>query len=154
MVLVTNVAVSFGYIVSTIAPTITAATSLGPPLMLPLLIFGGFFLKTTTVPVYFVWLKYISWFMYGFEALIINQWKDYSPISCGTNATATPPVVNGTGSPPGEGGFCIRTGNEAIAFLGFKEDNLLFDVYCLVALMVGFRLISFLFLLRRSYKQQ
>ena len=35
-----------GYIVSTIAPTITAATSLGPPLMLPLLIFGGFFLKT------------------------------------------------------------------------------------------------------------
>ena len=34
----------------------------------------------STVPVYFVWLKYISWFMYGFEALIINQWKDYGPI--------------------------------------------------------------------------
>ena len=33
-----------------------------------------------SVPVYFVWLKYISWFMYGFEALIINQWKDYGPI--------------------------------------------------------------------------
>ena len=33
-----------------------------------------------TVPVYFIWLKYISWFMYGFEALIINQWKAYGPI--------------------------------------------------------------------------
>lgn len=41
-----NVYFFSGYIVSTIAPTITAATSLGPPLMLPLLIFGGFFLKT------------------------------------------------------------------------------------------------------------
>lgn len=154
MVLVTNVAVSFGYIISTIAPTITAATSLGPPLMLPLLIFGGFFLKSTSVPVYFVWLKYISWFMYGFEALIINQWKDYGSISCGTNATATPPVVNGTGAVPGEKGFCIKNGNQAIDFLGFKEDNLLFDVYCLIALMVGFRVLSFLFLLRRSYQQQ
>ncbi|RMX58452.1 hypothetical protein pdam_00022053 [Pocillopora damicornis] len=143
-----------GYIISTIAPTITAATSLGPPLMLPLLIFGGFFLKSTSVPVYFVWLKYISWFMYGFEALIINQWKDYGSISCGTNATATPPVVNGTGAVPGEKGFCIKNGNQAIDFLGFKEDNLLFDVYCLIALMVGFRVLSFLFLLRRSYKQQ
>ena len=33
-----------------------------------------------TVPAYFIWLKYISWFMYGFEALIINQWKDYGSI--------------------------------------------------------------------------
>ena len=34
----------------------------------------------SSVPVYFVWLKYISWFMYGYEALIINQWKDYGQI--------------------------------------------------------------------------
>lgn len=155
MVLVTNVAVSFGYIVSTIAPTITAATSLGPPLMLPLLIFGGFFLKTVSVPVYFVWLKYISWFMYGFEALIINQWKDYGPISCGVNATATPSTaMNGSAGGFGDGIPCIANGNAAIKFAGFDEDNLLFDIYCLIALMVGFRIISFLFLLRRAYKEQ
>ena len=34
----------------------------------------------SSVPVYFVWLKYISWFMYGYEALIINQWKGYGQI--------------------------------------------------------------------------
>ncbi|XP_078378564.1 protein white-like isoform X2 [Oculina patagonica] len=156
VVLVTNVAVSFGYIVSTIAPTITAATSLGPPLMLPLLIFGGFFLKNTTVPVYFVWLKYISWFMYGFEALIINQWKDFGPIDCALNTTAVPFSAMGNGSSGGMGdeAFCIPNGNAAIKFLGFKEDNMLFDIYCLIALMVGFRFISFLFLLRRAYKEQ
>jgi len=155
MSLVTNVAVSFGYIVSTIAPTITAATSLGPPLMLPLLIFGGFFLKNTTVPVYFVWLKYISWFMYGFEALIINQWKGYGPIDCGsTNATATPPLTAMKGSSGGEGALCIPNGDKVIEFLGFNADNIWLDLYCLIALMVGFRIISFLFLLRRAYKEQ
>lgn len=38
------------------------------------------FFPHRTVPVYFIWLKYISWFMYGFEALIINQWKGYGSI--------------------------------------------------------------------------
>lgn len=38
------------------------------------------FFHNSSVPVYFVWLKYISWFMYGYEALIINQWKDYGQI--------------------------------------------------------------------------
>ncbi|XP_067022118.1 protein white-like [Acropora muricata] len=140
MFLVANVAVSYGYVISTLAPTVTAATSLGPPLMLPLLIFGGFFLKTTSVPVYFVWLKYVSWFMYGFEALIINQWKDYGPIACGNNNSTTT--------------RCVPNGDEAIKFLGFKEDNMLLDIYCLLALLVGFRIISFLFLLRRAYKEQ
>ncbi|KAL9966624.1 hypothetical protein ACROYT_G024727 [Oculina patagonica] len=109
-----------------------------------------------TVPVYFVWLKYISWFMYGFEALIINQWKDFGPIDCdlGANTTGiqTSAILNSSFG--GVGGFCIPNGNEAIKFLGFDKDNLSFDIYCLLALLVGFRLISFLFLLRRAYKEQ
>ena len=42
--------------------------------MMPALIFGGFFLKNLTVPSYLNWISYISWFMYGNEALSINQW--------------------------------------------------------------------------------
>ena len=34
------------------------------------------------------------------------------------------------------------------------QDNLLFDVYIMIALMIGFRIISFLFLLMRAYKEQ
>ncbi|CAH3142936.1 unnamed protein product [Porites evermanni] len=154
MCLVTNVAVSFGYIISTIAPTITAATSLGPPLMLPLLIFGGFFLKNTTVPVYFIWLKYISWFMYGFEALIINQWKGYGSIPCTTETTIAPTLSPANSTSAGNGAFCIPNGDAAIAFQGFDADNLLFDVYIMIALMIGFRIISFLFLLIRAYREQ
>ena len=31
---------------------------------------------------YFIWLKYLSWFYYGNEALVINQWEG-AYLSCG-----------------------------------------------------------------------
>lgn len=43
-------------------------------MILPALLFGGFFLNNGAVPIYFEWLRYLSWFMYSNEALSINQW--------------------------------------------------------------------------------
>lgn len=66
------------------------ALSIGPPLIIPFLLFGGFFLNSGSVPVYFKWLSYLSWFRYGNEALLINQWADVGPgeIECNRlNAT-------------------------------------------------------------------
>ena len=54
------------------------ALALGPPFIIPLLLFGGFFLRNGSVPVYFDWLRYVSWFMYANEALSINQWQGIS----------------------------------------------------------------------------
>ena len=34
---------------------------------------------------YLVWIKYVSWFHYGFEAFSINQWFDITNISCRKN---------------------------------------------------------------------
>lgn len=51
------------------------ALSVGPPVIIPFLIFGGFFLNSGSVPEYFTWLSYLSWFRYGNEALLINQWE-------------------------------------------------------------------------------
>ena len=42
----------------------------------PLLLFGGFFLQSESVPTYFIWLKYISWFYYGAENLYVTQWEE------------------------------------------------------------------------------
>lgn len=36
-----------------------------------------FLFSPSTVPDYFIWLRYLSWFNYGFEDLMINQWEDY-----------------------------------------------------------------------------
>ncbi len=39
--------------------------------------------RSRSIPGWLVWIKYISSFFYGFEALSVNQWKDVEGISCG-----------------------------------------------------------------------
>lgn len=34
-----------------------------------------------STPDYLIWLKYISWFFYGNEILVVNQWEDVTQIS-------------------------------------------------------------------------
>ncbi|PVD37706.1 hypothetical protein C0Q70_00306 [Pomacea canaliculata] len=74
-VLVANVAVSFGYVISTVSPNVNVGLALAPPMMIPLLLFGGFFLNDDSIPIYFIWLKYLSWFKYANELLAVNQWE-------------------------------------------------------------------------------
>lgn len=64
--------------ISCLASSTQVALALSAPLIIPLLLFGGFFLQNGAVPVYFDWMRYISWFMYGNEALSINQWSGIS----------------------------------------------------------------------------
>jgi len=75
-ILIALSATGYGYMISALAPTVEAANALAPPLMVPLLLFGGFFLQSDSVPPYFIWLKYISWFYYGAENLYVTQWRE------------------------------------------------------------------------------
>ncbi|KAL9966625.1 hypothetical protein ACROYT_G024728 [Oculina patagonica] len=140
LALVSMVAVSYGYIVSTMSPTVAAASAISAPLILPLLLLGGFYVKNTTIPDWLSWLQYLSWFNYGFEALIVNQWDGYGNITCA--------VKNNRSSTS-----CIDTGDEALDFIGVDKDKVLTDIIALLALTVGFRIIAFLFLLRKAYKR-
>ena len=81
-----------GYLISCIATSVQMAMAFGPTFLIPLMLFGGVFLNNTTIPVsfryirkrfqtdiivqvYLNWIKYISWFMYSNEALLINNWR-------------------------------------------------------------------------------
>ena len=68
---------------------------------LPLFMFGGFFLQNGTAPAYLDWISYFSWFMYGYEALSINQWHgvEFNNTDCqyiGYNVSALTELI-----PPG-----------------------------------------------------
>lgn len=41
----------------------------------------------STVPVYFIWLKYLSWIGYANEILNVNQWEGVKFDDCRENAT-------------------------------------------------------------------
>ncbi|XP_026676530.1 protein white [Diaphorina citri] len=88
--MVSTVATSFGYLISCISSSVSVALSIGPPVIIPFLLFGGFFLNAGSVPAYFKWLSYLSWFKYGNEALLINQWSGIDDIAC-TRANTTCP---------------------------------------------------------------
>jgi len=143
-VLVANCACSFGYLVSCVSSSITMALSLGPPIMIPMLIFGGFFLNNDSVPIYFIWFKYISWFYYGNEALVINQWRNVHDIGCPYNITD---------SNFGNATSCIREGKKVIENLNFNEDNFVRDILLLLALTIVLRFMAYLALLLKSRKR-
>nr|XP_022306323.1 protein white-like [Crassostrea virginica] len=126
--LVANAAAGFGYTISAGAPSITAALALAPLLLMPLMMNGGFFLNNRTVPVYFLWIKYSSWFMYSNELMILNQWTNVDRIECNNNST------------------CFSNGNLVIDSLGYDKENIPTDWICLAALTVAFRILSFIIL--------
>ncbi|XP_043799072.1 ABC transporter G family member 3-like [Apis laboriosa] len=138
--LVANVSTSFGYLISCISNNLSMALSIGPPVIIPFLLFGGFFLNTASVPFYFEWFSYLSWFRYGNEALLINQWSEVESIEC-TRSNAT----------------CPKSGRMVLQTFNFKQEHFWMDIVCLFSLIIAFRFLAFLALLlktRGNYKQR
>lgn len=137
--LVANTATSFGYMISCASRTTSMALALGPPIIIPFLLFGGFFLNAASVPFYFEWLSYLSWFRYGNEALLINQW-----------ASVGEGVIECTGSNQ----TCPNSGHIILETLNFSESNLYGDLLALVGLIVAFRLLAYVALYFRSRSKE
>lgn len=84
------------------------------------MLFGGFFLNNGSVPIYFQWLRYISWLMYGNSALTITQWQGVSFDSplCNANVTIA-------------GQTC--TGEDVLDTLNFEPVKFSFNVKTVMA---------------------
>ncbi|XP_060575749.1 protein white-like isoform X1 [Ruditapes philippinarum] len=138
IVLVSNISVSFGYIVSAGTNSVTTALAIAPPTLIPLVMFGGFFLNSDSVPVYFIWLEYLSWFKYSNELLMVNQWDDVDMLSCDSNSTS--PVDS-----------ChFHNGKQVILYLNYSKDNLWFNIGLLLAMLIVYRIIAFILLLVKA----
>ncbi|XP_053998040.1 protein white-like [Hylaeus anthracinus] len=135
--LVANVSTSFGYLISCISDSLSMALSIGPPVIIPFLLFGGFFLNTASIPFYFEWFSYLSWFRYGNEALLINQWSGVDVIEC-TRSNAT----------------CPKSGRMVLQIFNFKEEHFWTDIVCLFSLIAAFRFLAFLALLSKTRRNQ
>ncbi|XP_014478933.1 PREDICTED: ABC transporter G family member 3-like [Dinoponera quadriceps] len=131
--LVANVSTSFGYLISCVSNGVSMALSIGPPVIIPFMLFGGFFLNTASIPSYFVWFSYLSWFRYGNEALLINQWAEIDSIECTRNNTT-----------------CPRSGHTVLQTFNFKEEDFWTDIVCLFSLIAVFRFLAFLALLSKT----
>ncbi|KAF5303835.1 hypothetical protein FQR65_LT08092 [Abscondita terminalis] len=135
MILVTNTATSFGYLVSCLSNTVDMALSLAAPLMIPFFLFGGFLINLNSIPVYFKWLSHISWFRYGYEAFMVNQWTGVNYINCTELTSQT----------------CPKNGTVILQIYNFSDDSLIFDLVALGLLICFFRILAFIALLIKTY---
>lgn len=134
--LVSLVAVSFGYLVSCASGSISVALSVGPTIVIPFLLFGGYFLNVGSIPYYFRWLSVFSWFKYANEGLQINQWADIDTIQCNRMNTT-----------------CPRSGHAVLESNSFLESNITMDIVSLFLLIIAFRFMAFLSLLVRTTRK-
>jgi len=132
LVLTANAAMSIGYALAIGSPSVQVALALGMPIILPFLLFGGLFLNINSIPKYFYWLSYISFVKYGYELLSIIVWNGWANIECDQ-----PPCA-------------ATTGEEVLAQYGFSSDHVGEDIGVLIGLIVFFRILAYLLLLKRS----
>jgi len=130
-ILIAQAAVGFGYMTACLAPSLPIALEISGPVIVPLMIFGGFFLDSNSVPSWLVWLKYVGWFLYANELLTINQWDGVE-----------------MNKPP-----CYIDGDKIIKEQGFDKDDYHFNFGMLFVLAVAYRLIGFICLLVRTYRR-
>ena len=116
IILVLQVVFSLGYFLSCTLPTVDIALAIAPVLIIPMMLFGGFYLNTSSVVAWLAWIKYISWFYYGFSALLVNQWAGVEGITCGADMAS-----NMTGTENMAGAACITTGDQVLELRGFDE---------------------------------
>ena len=63
-------AVSYGLLLSVIFPKAEMAMSLVPMLIIPFMLFAGFFVNQNNIPYYFYPISYLSMFKYSFQAAV------------------------------------------------------------------------------------
>ncbi|KAH9524967.1 hypothetical protein Btru_028364 [Bulinus truncatus] len=154
LLLVANVAISLGYLISTACGSVTVSLAVAPPLLIPFMLFGGLFVNNGNIPVYFKWLEYMSWFKFSNEVLMVNQWRNIDYIPC---PNVTVPVLPPNMTTPVVPNFsqCLyRSGKDVLEYTSFSEDNLILDIWLLVALQVGFRLLSIIALFIRARRSK
>src|SRR6218665_2056923 len=132
---------------SCLASSPKIATAISSPAIIPFLLAGGFFINTGTLNHFFAFLKWASWFHYGFESMMISQWSNIDSIPCNPiNSTMT----NGT-APTGRDQRCLLDGASVLAENGLTPANLWWDIGGLLMLILIMRLFAFFALYRQSF---
>ena len=135
--LVLMAVLGFGYMSGSLAPDLPMAMAISPIILTPLVLYGGLFINQETMPVWLIWIKYLSWFFYGMEVLMVNQWEEANKLEC----------------PPDTSTRCFLTGSEILDFYGFTPNHNFRNMLALTALSIGFRFVGFIFLSLRARRE-
>jgi ABC-type multidrug transport system permease subunit len=76
LILIYAAAGSYALIISTLFADKQLAVTLTPVLIIPFMLFAGFFVNQNNIPVWLIEFQYLSFFKYGYQALMLNEYTD------------------------------------------------------------------------------
>lgn len=82
LILIYNASSGYSLIISASFSDKQLAVTLTPVLIIPFMLFAGFFVSSSQIPVYLKEFEYLSIFKYGYQALMQLEFKDNNNFPC------------------------------------------------------------------------
>jgi ABC-type multidrug transport system ATPase subunit len=130
------VGIALGMVISAWLKSVEMAPQVAPAFVVLFLMFSGFLINDSSVPVWLIWLKHISFIRYAFTALAINEFKG-ATFACDAAVAGQPKKA------------CLD-GDEMLERLAFDTTTIGDQCIYLFALLVAFNLIAYAVLVRRK----
>jgi len=160
-VIVTSLGYALGIVLTMLIYDPGLVQRIQPLILLPLMIFAGFFLNANSVPAWLIWLQAISPLKYAFRATM-NVILSGQTLYCGPgdlraldfvmvplNKTLDP-MITVLSSLPSTLVCPTTEGDQLLSGLGMEGYSYWLDIIYLLAMMVGLFLLSFLLLVFRK----
>eukprot|EP01127_Copromyxa_protea_P017691 TRINITY_DN5431_c0_g1_i1.p1 TRINITY_DN5431_c0_g1~~TRINITY_DN5431_c0_g1_i1.p1 ORF type:complete len:641 (-),score=112.28 TRINITY_DN5431_c0_g1_i1:49-1971(-) len=131
-----NVSWAFSSMIVGIFPNPAVAINLFPLMVIPLMLFAGFYLNSDNTPPYFIWVEYISFMKYAFRCVARNEFSGQTFYCTDQERAAS-------------GGVCqFLTGEEWLKFRLLDDMPIWGDIGVLIGMWVGCHTAA-LFLMKR-----
>ena len=65
--------IGLGMVVASAAPSLDSAIAIGPILVIIMILFGGFYVNTASLPPWLDWVQYLSIMRWSFSGLMVNE---------------------------------------------------------------------------------
>jgi hypothetical protein len=89
LILTYNASSGYSLIISAAFSDKQLAVTLTPVLIIPFMLFAGFFVATSSIPIYMIEFEYLSIFKYAYTALLHNQFDFLCPEGSANNGATT-----------------------------------------------------------------
>eukprot|EP00026_Physarum_polycephalum_P005101 Phypoly_transcript_05129.p1 GENE.Phypoly_transcript_05129~~Phypoly_transcript_05129.p1 ORF type:complete len:566 (+),score=66.71 Phypoly_transcript_05129:42-1700(+) len=139
MCLIALITSAIGILVSAFAPNINVANILVPVILVTFIIFSGFLRNSNQYPKFWIWMEYLSFFRYAYQALVCNEFV-------GTHLTCTPDQEISGVCPIQTGDFYVHD------IMGFNCEKKWPYVGVLITFWIGYILLGYTALRWKSRK--
>lgn len=144
LILIYNAASGYSLIISAIFSNKQVAVTLTPVLIVPFMLFAGFFVASSSIPVWLREFAYLSIYKYGYQALMRNEFINNPRYSCATNVPGEVDYSDGA----------FNTGCGADPFSQISPMSLSVSLVCLFGLYLLCYLVSWLILFKLSHDHE